>query len=228
VDGNIEAGAYANDSDTIDGTTATGHVEGGLDSYQVTGDFTAFELSADIPVRLDGQPIDPQDLVVTTRTVEIDGSHTTDRLAYTFSVDGSIEADAYANDSDTIEGRSVAGHVEGGVDSYQITGTFTNFQVDGEPVVRIDGQSVDPSTLGGAHDLPHELVIVGSETEASYLVETTGSVAKRGGLWGAEDADTATGATAHGTVTGDRDTFGFSGDIARLQIDGDASVTFDR
>jgi hypothetical protein len=228
VDGSVEPGDRANDSDVIDGTTVTGQVEGGKDSFWVTGAFTAFDIDADIPIRLDGETVDPEALVETTRTVEIDGSHTTERLEYTFSVDGSVEPGDRANDSDVIEGSAVAGAVAGGIDSYRITGEFTNFQTDGAPVVRVDGAAVDPDTLDGAHDLPNELVVIGGETEASYLVETTGSVAKRGGMWGAEDADSASGAVATGTVTNDRDTFGFSGDITQMEIDGDASVTFER
>jgi len=228
VDGSVEPGDRANANDVIDGTTVTGQVEGGIDSFWVTGEFTELEIDADIPVRLDGEMVDPANLVVTTRTVEIDGSHTAERLEYTFSVDGSVEAGDRANVADTIEGSSVAGQTEGGVDSYLVTGEFTNFQTDGDPVVRVDGEAVDPETLDGEHDLPHELVVVGAGAEANYLVETTGSVAKRGGMWGAEAADSASGAVARGTVTDGRDTFGFSGSITQMEIEGNASLTFER
>jgi len=134
--------------------------------------------------------------------------------------------DAQANDSDTVEGTSVSGHVEGGIDSYVITGEFTDFQVIGDPTVRVEDDVVDPETLGVEHDLPHEFVVTGTEQKSSYLVETTGSVAKRDGMWGAEADDTASGNTASGTVTDDRDTFGFSGRIARMGVDGTATITF--
>ncbi|WP_311173543.1 hypothetical protein [Halobellus ordinarius] len=226
VDGSVEPGAKANDSDTIDGTTVDGHVEGGIDDYWVTGDFTSFEIDGDVTVRLDGETVDPDSLVTVVREVVIDGGATSDRVWYTFGVDGTIERGSAANDNDVIEGTSVSGQVEGGIDSYQITGEFTNFQVDGDAPVRIDGETVDPATLGPDHDLPHELVVIGDKSPASYRVETTGSVAKRDGMWGAESDDSADGAVASGTVKGDRDTFGFSGTVVQLAIDGNASLTF--
>ncbi|QUO46888.1 MULTISPECIES: hypothetical protein [Halorubrum] len=229
VDGSVAPGDRANESDEIDGSTVTGLVEGGIDSYEVAGAFTAFEIGADAEVRLDGEPVDPDELVSTARLVEVDGSHTSDRLAYTFGTDGTVEPGDRANESDAIDGATVTGQVEGGIDSYEVTGEFTNFQTDGDPVVRVDGERVDPDALDAdADDLPHELVVVGDGAEASYLVETTGAVAKRDGGWGAEAADAADGAVASGTVADDRDTFGFSGDVVRMRVDGDASLTFRR
>jgi len=228
VDGSVEPGPRANGSDVIDGGTVTGHVEGGSDSFLVTGEFTAFELDTDVPVRLDGETVDPSDLIVDAgRTVEVDGSHAAGPLAYTFGVDGSAAAGDGATDADVTDG-TVTGRVEGDTGAYEVTGEFTNFQVEGDLVVRVDGETVDPETLGGNHDLPHELVVAGDDAEASYLVETTGAVAKHDGGWGAEAADAADGAVASGTVADDRDTFGFSGDIARMRIDGDASLRFRR
>ncbi|GAA0534784.1 hypothetical protein ABNG02_08575 [Halorubrum ejinorense] len=228
VDGSVAPGQYANDSDVIDGSTVTGHVEGGFDSFLVSGEFTDFQIDADVPVRLNGQTVDPADLVVDDgRTVEVDGTDSTDPLAYTFSVDGSVTPGDGAAAADVTDG-TVTGRVQGDASAFQVTGEFTNFQVEGDLVVRVDGEPVDPATLDGGHDLPHELVVDGDGAEASYLVETTGSVAKRAGGWGAEASDAATGGVASGTVADDRDTFGFSGDVARLQIDGDASLTFRR
>ncbi|SFR49346.1 autotransporter outer membrane beta-barrel domain-containing protein [Halorubrum sodomense] len=228
MDGSVEPGPRANGSDVIDGSTVTGHVEGGIDSFLVTGAFTDFQLDGDIPVRLDGETVEPSELgVEPARTVEVDGSQTDDPLAYTFTVDGSVTAGDGATDADVTDG-TVTGRAEGDTSAYAVTGAFTNFQVESDLVVRVDGEPVDPSTLNGGHDLPHELVVDGDGAEASYLVETTGSVAKRDGGWGAEASDAATGGVASGTVAEDRDTFGFSGDVTRLRIDGDASLTFRR
>ncbi|QWC20205.1 right-handed parallel beta-helix repeat-containing protein [Halorubrum sp. 2020YC2] len=227
VDGSVAPGDRANPGDTIDGTTVTGHVEGGIDSFEVAGEFTAFDIDADVPVRLGGETVDPDDLVVTTRTVAVDGSHTSERLAYTFGTDGTVAPAGDVTD-DAIDGSTAAGSVAGGVDAYEVTGAFTNFQVDGDLAVRVDGEPVEPEALGTEHELPHELVVVGDGAEASYLVETTGSVAKRDGGWGAEESDAAADGVASGTVADDRDTFGFSGDVTRLRLDGDASLSFRR
>ncbi|WP_311173545.1 right-handed parallel beta-helix repeat-containing protein, partial [Halobellus ordinarius] len=150
VDGSVEPGAKANDSDTIDGTTVDGHVEGGIDNYWITGDFTSFEIDADIPVRLDGETVDPDNLVV--RKLEIDGGSVYDRVNYTFSVDGSVEPGPRANDSDTIDGTTVDGHVEGGIDNYWVTGDFTSFEIDADIPVRLDGETVNPDDLVVADD----------------------------------------------------------------------------
>ncbi|WP_303646434.1 right-handed parallel beta-helix repeat-containing protein, partial [Halorubrum sp. CBA1125] len=77
----------------------------------------------------------------------IDGSVTYDRVNYTFEVDGSVEAGPRANGSDTIDGTTVSGHVEGGVDSFWVTGEFTDFQMDGDVPIRLDGETVAPSNL---------------------------------------------------------------------------------
>ena len=226
VDGSVEKGDLANAGDEIDGTTVTGYVEGGPDSFWVTGEFTEFQLSADIPVRLAGETVNPEDLVPVEHDLVIDGTASAEQVAYTFSVEDSVQKGDEANPNDVIEGTSVSGQVEGGLDSFVTTGEFTNFQIDGDAVVRLDGTEVDPATLGPAHDLPHELIVNGDETQASYRIETTGSVAKRDSMWGAESDDTASGAVASGTVDADRDTFGFSGDIVRMKINGNASVAF--
>jgi hypothetical protein len=230
VDGSVEAGDRANPSDTIDGSTVSGHVEGGIDSYWVTGEFTGFDIDTDVPVRLDGETVDPETLgaaeeTPTTREVVIDGGGTTERVRYTFSVDGGVER-LDANENDLVTSDGVSGQVEGALDSYRVTGEFTNFQLDGDVPVRIDGQAVDPDTLGADSDLPHELVVIGREDAASYRIETTGSVEKRGGMWGAEPTDEASGSVASGTVEDDLDTFAFSGQIRRMRIEGNASVSF--
>ncbi|WP_228841122.1 hypothetical protein, partial [Halorubrum sp. AJ67] len=222
VEGSVAAGPRANPDDAIDGTAVTGQVEGGIDSYDVTGEFTAFDVDGDVPVRLDGETVEPSELVVSeteesddetddsasdvtgstsddtdsdaggsndtsgdgdstdapteAKTLVIDGSVTYDRIDYTFTVDGSVAPGARANESDEIDGTTVSGHVEGGIDSYEITGEFTAFEVDDDVPVRLDGETVDPDELGAT---VRTVEIDGSHTtdRLAYAFGTDGSVA---------------------------------------------------
>lgn len=72
-------GATVDDHDTVDGSTATGHVWGMMDSYRFTGDVMEFEVSRQVKVVLDGEAVDPGDLGTTTgydlETASADRTH---------------------------------------------------------------------------------------------------------------------------------------------------------
>jgi len=58
VSGDIVKGAYANDNDSIVGSTAEGQVNGGIDTYDFSGEVTAVQLSGDVPIYVNGSLLD--------------------------------------------------------------------------------------------------------------------------------------------------------------------------
>lgn len=56
-------GATVDDHDTVEGSTATGHVWGMLDSYRFTGEVTDFRASREVVVILDGEEVTVDELV---------------------------------------------------------------------------------------------------------------------------------------------------------------------
>lgn len=165
-------GASINDNDTIDGSTATGQVAGGVDSFAYEGEITAFSLDGDADVFVDGEQVDPASLGGSTGDSSTGDSSTGDstddsqsteptvlsfrglttaRATYRVKVSGDIQKSdalgASINDNDTVEGSTAEGQVAGGIDSFEFTGEITGFELagDGEAEVFIDGDEVDPS-----------------------------------------------------------------------------------
>ena len=85
-------------------------------------------------------------------TVSIQGV-TTDQVSYELTVGGALEKStamgASINDNDTVDGSTATGQVAGGVDSYAYEGEITAFSLDGDADVFVDGEQVDPASLGG-------------------------------------------------------------------------------
>ena len=134
-----------NSSDEIDGSTATGYVLGGTDSYRFAGEIT--DLAIDDPdavsVYLDGEEIDLSrfddedtfELTISNRGYD-------EPATYQFTVTGKIEATASVNPNDEIDGSTATGQVNGGADTYRYTGAITAFDNDGPLDVAIDGNTV--------------------------------------------------------------------------------------
>ena len=134
-----------NSSDEIDGSTATGYVLGGTDSYRFAGEIT--DLTVDDPdavsIYLDGEEVDPArfggsdsfELTISNRGYD-------EPATYQFTVTGKIEATASVNPNDEIDGSTATGQVNGGADTYRYTGAITAFDNDGPLDVAIDGNTV--------------------------------------------------------------------------------------
>lgn len=67
VEKSVAYGGTISSEDTISGTSVEGLVAGGTDSFSFTGDVTAFSLDGDATVSVDGQEVDP-DQIVTDET----------------------------------------------------------------------------------------------------------------------------------------------------------------
>lgn len=100
-----------------------------------------------------------------TRKLMIEGSGS--RAAYSFTVSGSLaEADGPGSlgGTDEISNSSATGAVRNGTDSYLFDGEITDFSLDGDARVLIDGEEVDIDELGdgdgdgdGVDDVPEDV-----------------------------------------------------------------------
>lgn len=79
--------------------------------------------------------------------MEIDSSDSDDVAEYAFSVAGSIDPGDRADSWDLVDGNTAIGQVGGGRDDFWVTGEFTEFKLDGDAVVRLDGETVGPDAL---------------------------------------------------------------------------------
>ena len=161
------------------------------------------------------------------RTVTIDGNDVA-RTDYEIAVSEEIENDPAVGsfgDDDVIDGRTVTGFVNGGIDGYRFSGEIVGISIEGDATVLVDGQAVDPNSLV----LPNQLVFdANSQAETTYQVEIDGDVVNDPLLGPIESGDTVEGNTMSGTVAGeDREGFRFSGDLVSLELDGEASVIFE-
>ncbi|WP_254547452.1 right-handed parallel beta-helix repeat-containing protein [Halomarina pelagica] len=147
------------------------------------------------------------------------------RADYEFSVSGSIEAndaDGTIDEEESLTKTTATGAVAAdGSDSYRFTGGITDFALDGDADVLLDGETVAPEEL-----LPTDVIeVVGSDdaTVASYSFTVDGAIAPDPD--GTVDSeDNISGGSAEGAVSGGVDRYRFSGTVTSLDIEGDATV----
>lgn len=161
----------------------------------------------------------------------VDGTGQTDPTTYQFDVTGSVEkstdADASIDFDDVVSGQHVEGTVYSWIDSYRFSGDISSFSLDGPASVILDGQVVDPATLGtGA--LPNTLRIEGGTASQPIYYEFTVS----GGLEKAvvdgstnNDGDAVDGSHGSGFVAGGADGYRFGGELTGLIVGDGATVT---
>ncbi|MWG34318.1 right-handed parallel beta-helix repeat-containing protein [Halomarina oriensis] len=81
-----------------------------------------------------------------TRTLKL----SSDSLSrYEFTVSGDLSFDDAFGTEDALSGSSSRGVLAGGTDKYEFSGEITSFTIEGSPTVLLDGQRVDPDSLGG-------------------------------------------------------------------------------
>ena len=141
-----EYGGSINSNDTLSGSTATGTVVGGRDSYEYTGDLDTFAADGDINLLIDGSVVD-NDQAVLTSTITIE-PETNGNTNYTLSVSStdlakSTALSATIDDNDKIsDGGTLAdGKVNKDRDSYTFSGSVESFSVNnGNPTVYLNGR----------------------------------------------------------------------------------------
>lgn len=100
-----------------------------------------------------GSTDDTTDSPTLSNTVRIEGTGPT--AEYQFTVNETLEKNGEIgsiNDSDTIDGTTATGVVYGGNDAYDYESEITDFSLSGDANVYVNGEQVDPSTLGSSND----------------------------------------------------------------------------
>ncbi len=180
IENNAEIGSF-NDSDQIDGSTATGFVNGGVDGYLFSGEITDATVDGNATILVDGEEVDfgTPDL---DRTLTIDGSNA-DWTDYEVTVNGDLAENPDVGglgSGDQIDGSTATGFVNGGIDGYLFSGEITDASVSGNAAILVDGE---PLNLGQFESTPaidqYDVLEVGSANlDANIVVE-----------WGVSDAD---------------------------------------
>ncbi|MFC6825106.1 glycoside hydrolase family 16 protein [Halopelagius fulvigenes] len=138
---------------------------------------------------------------------------------------------------------TLAGGVEdnSGGDGFRYHGEIIDFAHDAPVETYIDDQYVDPDTLvdpnspgpeqptdetddGGSSSLPHTITFDGNGGGTTYSVTVSDTIEPAGA---ADGGDSVSGSTAAGSTGSGSDSFGFSGEITSLSLDGDADVSVD-
>ncbi|WP_205250423.1 hypothetical protein [Halococcus salsus] len=216
-------GATIDDKDTISGDTATGQGGGGgVDSYGFSGEIESLDFEGDATVYLDDDVIDPDGFAQDTLTIASNGG----RFSYTVSVSGDLTKSsangASIDPNDTISGSTATGQGGGGgVDSYGFSDEIESFDLDGDATVTLNGDRINPA------DYPDKVLSFTGNGDFNYRVSVSGNLAKSTANGGSiNDEDTISGSTATGNGIEDGvDSYTFTGEIRRLDLDGDATIT---
>jgi hypothetical protein len=215
--------ATLDDNDDRSGTHASGQVDGGgRDSYGFSGEITSFEADGDPTVYLNGEEIDSDELPNNTLSITSTGG----RASYQFMVGGDVEQSttngATIDDNDAVSGTHASGQVDGGGrDSYSLSGGVISFEMDGEAIIYYNDEQMIPDQF------PNNTVTIASNGDKStYELAVSNELGKSNGMDATiDDNDDASETHASGQVDGGgRDSYGYSGEITSLSVDGDATI----
>ena len=211
-------GASVDPNDGISGSTATGGVNGGVDSYLFGGDVAAFSYSGSPRVLLNGEEVDPDALGSYEHTITFDG--TDGQGPYELTVSGEIiKSDANGasiNPNDELSGSTATGQVNGGKDSYEFNGDVQSISADSSITVILDGSEYEPGVRV-------EVTRVSESGAVDYIIESNGAFETLDG------GDESTGSKAHGVVISGNDSYRLTGgEITDVStFGGDVTVTVD-
>ena len=148
VDGTIDP-ALGDDSESttvLSENTAEGSIERGVQRFRFSGtisDFTFVDGTAHVYVdadRIDPDEIGDSDLL--PHAIVFDGTEAAGESTYAFEIDGEVIAsnyrDATVDEDDAIEGTSVTGTVDSGLDAYWFDGDIAGFHLNGEANVDVE------------------------------------------------------------------------------------------
>lgn len=218
-------GASINLTDGVDGSTATGHLRAGRDSYTFTGELLQCYAEDGVTAYLDNEEVDLSDYG-TTHTITISSHDDTDR-EYEFEAEALLRKStangASRNGSDDRSGTVASGNVVGGKDSYTFGGSLERFQGEGV-TVELDGEAVDPADHVRERTLTLEGTGVGQD---HYSVTVDRNLRKSEALGATTDgADDVDGTTADGSVWSGRDSYTFDGELLNVEAE-DVTVWLD-
>lgn len=217
-DGNIHFDSSGQEADywiSADGKTAGGRVSstGSLPGFWYDGEITGFEFSGSLETYRDDQQVSPGSLGSSSATVSnsitIDGTGSSERTNYSFSVTGpvggtlssdqSVTGTDRLNPDDAVSGKAATGNVAGGKDTYVFDGDLAELSLDGDADVYVNGKQAD-------------LLVVSRASESSggvmYMVETSGTIAQADVPAGSTNSyDSNIGPKAMGRVYGGTDAY---------------------
>lgn len=226
VDGTVSATSTVDANDTISGSSVDGIIRGQTDEYEITGSLTDFQSDGDLTVTIDGQAVDlSQFQDPTWKTLHL-SADSTQKITYSFTVDGDLRATDTVDPHESIDGSSVDGILYSGVDDFEFTGSITDFQTDGDVTATVDGEPLDLSQFDS--QLPNTLAIDGTNTDSksTYTFSVSGDVEKDPTAGSINSGDVIDGSSVSGSVYNGVDGYRFSGDIVSFDLDGTASVQF--
>ena len=213
--------ASINDNDVISGSTATGQGGGGgADSYGFSGDVVAFDVSGDVTVYLDGTQVNPGRFPKNTLTIDGNGGS-----SYEFAVNGDLKKSTAMGGSiqsnDTVSGSSASGRVGYGRDSYSFTGGIRRFKTSADPTVYLNGSEIVTDQYPD-----NGLTIESNGGRFSYHFTVAEGLHKTNAMGASiDDNDTIRRNSAIGQGGGGgADSYVYSGDLAAISVDGDATV----
>jgi hypothetical protein len=215
--------------DALGEQTADGWVTEKTDSFLFTGPLYQVEIDGSAEVYLDGEQVDPTSVGYQNELRVVSGETTT----YEVTVDEAIATDLTSVDTASKgfdDGKSIEGTVSDQEHVFLFEESITSFQYDTEPTVYLNGEQVDPATLGQTEEetLPNAIIIDGMTSDKSqYEFEVTGAAQKSSELGTAESGDTITDGVVSGTVEDDKDGYRFEGDLVSLDLSGSATVRFE-
>ncbi|WP_336343357.1 hypothetical protein [Halalkalicoccus ordinarius] len=240
VDGDVEKseqyGATINSYDQISGSTVSGRTTNEPDSFAYTGEITSFEADDGIEVQINGESVDPDTLGEDEEEEEeqddqdvitVAGGGSTTYYEFEFSISGDVEKSeqygATINSYDQISGSTVSGRTTNEPDSFAYTGEIVSFEADEGIEVQINGEEVDPDTLGEDEEEEEDeedvLTINGQGETVYYTFSVDGGVEKSNAndatinefdsIIGYNDYDTI----VTGRTTTQSDSFVLEGDI---------------
>ena len=205
-----------------DTATASGYVGSGTASVTFSGELRRFaavglEGEADPTIRLDGEEVDPRDVVETHTIVLQNDAESVSRSEYSLAVEadlnGSSAVGAAVNEGDAIDGNAVEGVVSGGRDAYTYAGGLVRF-TGLDTTVYVDGKRRDPADLVDRHTIT---VVSSDDSYRRYELAVESGLEKSDALGASLNGDdTVDGTEASGAVTGGRDSYTYSGGLERF------------
>ena len=200
--------------DEVTGSTASGAVGTGVDSYAFSGEIEWFHLEGTAAVILNGTQIDPDDYSGSILSIRGTGSLT----EYSLTVSGELAGtDESLSSEDEITGSSASGAVGSGVDKYVFSGEIERFDLDGDATITRNDHRIDPD------DYPDNVLSIrGTGSLTEYSLTVSGELAGTDESLSSEDE--ITGSSASGAVGSGVDRYSFSGELINLDVDGDATV----
>ncbi|APW99273.1 hypothetical protein CHINAEXTREME_16495 [Halobiforma lacisalsi AJ5] len=234
VDGEVEPathdGATIDEETEIEDDTVYGVVADWKDAFRFDGDIETLTVDGPATVLLDGEEVDPDEFgeeLPHTLTVEGQGEPT----SYEITVDGTIEFDGDEDPDDeatTVSGSTVQSSVTDASQSFRFSGTVTDVAIiEGEAVVTIDGEEIDPDEYGDDELLPHAILIDGTDAEepTTYSFEVSGKIVEASFCdLTIDDERVYEDGVVRGAVGDDRDAYWFDGGFEDFRLLGDASV----